>query len=295
MKNIILFVLLFSSCAAPVDANTPQVVSGRLSAQVERISPLLAWTCDGRVPARSEGVECAVEGDAVSMTGWALLYGNLGQWSAISDSIDSDGRPWRNPSRVGGNDLNSFSRDQMIGLIEGTVASGDTSVLRSVVDYIDKTGRLCPGDNRCNITGSIMELWRLALGETVTAGESQINGWATEIEAKTVPPGYQVHLIMRKIMLHAKLGKLSSSYSKAAATLKKRFPKSLFVRTVDAVANRGEFVGVAEDLAACMERWERSGTGWVGEEVERGCQTSGYGHEYVSLAKFLLQSKELTQ
>lgn len=293
MRVIAAFLLI--SCGSPTLPTMPQVVSARLQNQVARMIPELAYTCDGMAPARSQGVDCNAEGDAVSMTGWILLYGNLGSWQLILDSIDENGRPWRNPARVGGTDPNSFSRDQMFGLFEATIASGDRTGLQSVVRYLQEQGRLCQGDDRCNITGSIIELWRLVLGQEVSETERAVNGWTTEVEAATVPPGYQAHLVSRKIMLHAELGTLTSSYAKAAATLARRFPKSLFLRVTNAVANGGDFIAIADDLAACMESWQGPGNAWIGEEIERGCQTLSYGHEYVSLAKYLLQSKELMQ
>lgn len=294
MRTVWIFLLLIS-CAQAEEPTRPVVVSARLKNQIERMSPLLAYTCDSMAPARSQGVECNTEGDAVSMTGWSLLYGGLGAWQLIPDSVDENGRPWRNPDRVGGTDPNSFSRDQILGLLEATVASGDTNTLRAVVGYLQRQGRLCPGDDRCNITGSIIELWRLVLGEEVSKSERAVNGWTTELEAATVPAGYQAHLVSRKIMLHAELGTLTSSYTKSAATLVRRFPKSLFLRVTNAVANGGDFIAIADDLAACMESWQGPGNAWIGEEIERGCQTLSYGHEYVSLAKYLLQSKELMQ
>jgi len=286
--------LLIVACGKPAAPSFPVIVSERLSAQIERMTPMLAWTCNGRVPTNRQGIDCYREGDAISTTGWTLLYGKLGAWSAISDSIDESGRPWRNPDRVGRDDANSFSRDQMLGLLEGTLASGDRARLQSVVRWVQSQGRLCPGDDRCNLTGGIIELWRLVLGEKVSEAERVINGLTTEVEAMNAPAGYQVHLIARKIMLHANLGTLTTSHANAAATLRRRFPESLFVRTVDAVANGGDFALLADDLAACMERWEGPGNAWIGEEIERGCQNRSYGHEYVSLAKYLLQSKELT-
>jgi hypothetical protein len=295
MKAIAILFLSACGVLVPVKPGVPQVVSERLKTQIGRMTPTLAWTCNGMAPARSREVDCNTEGDAVSMTGWTLLYGNLGSWQLILDSIDENGRPWRNPARVGGTDPNSFSRDQMLGLLEATVSSGDRTGLQSVVRHLQAQGRLCPGDDRCNLTGSIIELWRLVLGQEVIEAERAVNGWTTEVEAATVPPGYQAHLVSRKIMLHAELGTLTSSYSKAAATLARRFPKSLFLRVTNAVANGGDFVAIADDLAACMETWQGPGNAWIGEEIERGCQTFSYGHEYVSLAKYLLQSKELMQ
>jgi hypothetical protein len=293
--RLALLPLLILACGKQAAPSVPAVVSERLSAQIERMTPLLAWTCDGRFPASRQDVDCYREGDAVSMTGWTLLYGKMGEWSAISESIDANGRPWRNPSRVGLDDANSFSRDQLLGLLEGTLASGDRARLQHVVRWVQETGRLCPGDDRCNITGSLIELWQLVLDKKVSAAERAVNGWTTEVEAMGVPAGYQTHLVARKIMLHAQLGTLTESYTRAAATLRRRFPASLFVRTVDAVANGGDFVSIADDLATCMQRWEGPGNAWIGEEIERGCQIRSYGHEYVSLAKFLLQSKELHQ
>jgi len=283
---------LLNSCGIQeTKPSIPQIVSERLQAQITRMTSLLAWTCDGAAPARRPNIECIVEGDAVSMTGWTLLYGNLGSWSLIEKSIGEDGRPWRNPKRVGGTDMNSFSRDQLLGLLEGSAAHTSDS-LKSAMRYIERTGRLCPGDDRCNLTGGVLELVKILLKTPISQAEKTVNDWTIQTEANTVPPGYQAHLVSRKIMLHAHLGTLTTGHAKAAAVLARRFPHSLFLRTAHAVANHKEFLPIAEDLATCMESWESPGNAWIGEEIERGCQKNSYGHEYVSLAKFLLQTKE---
>lgn len=291
----ILLALVLTACgslSAPKAPRLPAETSERLSAQVHRMKPLLQYTCDGRVPARRQGFDCVREGDAVSITGWSLLYGRLGEWGAIEESIDGTGRPWRNPLRVGGDDDHSFSRDQLLGLLEGTIASGNRKGLFAVMRYVHETGKLCPGDSRCNLTGSTMLLAKLTAGEEVSEAERATDEWVTLLEAKNTPAGYQAHLISRKIMLHAFLGTLTEDYSRAAAILAGRFPKSLFVRTTDAVANRKDFGRIAEDLATCMASWEAPGNAWIGEEIEHGCQKRSYGHEYVALAKFLLSDRE---
>lgn len=292
MRFFVVLALLLTACGSkPRASEMPDVISKPLIAQMHRIESRLAWTCGGGAPARSVNFPCVAEGDTVSAVGRILLDGNIGEWNIILNSIDADGRPWRNPDLVGSDDPNSFSRDQMLGLLEGSLARRDFAGLRNVMRYVQEKGNLCPGDDRCHVTASIRLLARQILGDAIGTSERAADEATLRAEALTAPQGYRAYLVARKLMLHLRTNHNSKSYAKTAALLEKRFPKMLFIRTVSKMANAGtpvQFEAIARDLTACMVTWSGPGLAWWSEEAFDGCAEKSYGHEMVALGQLLL-------
>jgi len=294
MFRLWLFFLFLCSCG-PSEVRSPvlpEVQSAALREQIARVKPLLLW-CDG-VPAfpRKHNIDgranCDV-GDGLSTLGRVALDSDGEYLSVVHAAIDSAGRPWRAPSYVGKHtDPNSFSRDQLMGVLEVTRASKNVSAINRILAYVKRTGRLCPGDSRCDITPSMQVLINQALGKDISKTERRIDEETIKLEAATVPKGYQTYLVARKLMLHIRYGTLTTQYIKAADTLKKRFPNSLFIRTVYEISHNGKFLSIADDLAACLSTWKESGLGWVGEGLEQTCPVASHGAELVSLGEFLL-------
>lgn len=284
MKRILL-TLLLSACGASVAPHTPQKDYPELRAQVERVEPLLAWTCDGMIPARRNGFPCLKEGDGVSMLGrWILDSGDVAKRAAIKASIGPDGRLWRNPERVGNDDANSASRDALMGLLE----SGDKESIKRVAAYIKDTGRLCPGDDRCDMTPSMRMLLEESLGVSHSTAEKLFDVETIHIEAMTAPANYRAYLVARKLMLKIRLKTLTVGHAKVAKELYDRFPKNPFLQAVNAAANGKSFDPVAEALTACLEKWQKPGDDWWGNAMG-GCTDKQQGHELVALGKYLLQ------
>lgn len=283
MKRLI-SALILASCGAQVASHTPQKDYPELRAQVERVEPLLAWTCDGMIPARRHDFPCIKEGDGISMLGrWILDSGDMAKRAAIKASIGPNGRLWRNPERVGNDDANSASRDALMGLIE----SGDVPSIKRVAAYIKANGRLCPGDDRCDMTPSMRMLLEESLGVGHSTAEKLFDAETIHIEAMTAPANYRAYLVARKLMLKVRLKTLTVGHAKVAKELYNRFPKNPFFMAVNAAANGKSFDPVAKALTACLSRWKAPGSDWWGNAMD-GCTDKQQGHEIVALSKFLL-------
>jgi hypothetical protein len=296
MRLLVASSALLFACASKSNPTLPQVLSTELAQEIARIEPQLLW-CFGvpaieRIDAVTGREHCDV-GDGMSTIGHAMLYGRMGSFDTISASISPDGRPWRNPGYVNNsNQANSFSRDQLIGLIEATQAVGVVEPLARVWEYFKRTGKLCPDadNNRCDMTDSVSILVRDAIGHPVTSKERAKDEIVVNTEAMTSPAGYQLYLVSRKIMLKAFTGHLTTSYAHSASVLHSRFPSNIWFDVVDRVANHGtpaEFDGIATRLVECMRAWSGPGTEWTWHTND-GCTAQAQGHELVAGGRFLL-------
>jgi hypothetical protein len=281
----ILAVLLLSGCGTKeLEPAKPKADYPELRDQVERVEPLLAWTCDGMIPARSHGFPCIKEGDGVSMLGRIIAdTGDRSKLPAVRSSIGPDGRLWRNPERVGNDGPNSASRDAFIGLLE----TRDKESIKRVMAYIKANGRLCPGDDRCDVTPSVRFLAEETLGVAHTKAEIAFDIETLWLEAETAPPTYRAYLVGRKLLAHIRLGNLNSGYARVAKRLNERFPRNPFLAYVNAVANKKSFDPIAKDLTACLAQWEGNGDAWHGNEMA-GCQKRSYGHHLIGLGYSIL-------
>jgi hypothetical protein len=284
MKYILAVLLLISCGTKELKPAKPRADYPELRAQVERVEPLLAWTCDGMIPARSQNFPCIKEGDGVSMLGRIIAdTGDRSKLPAIRASIGQDGRLWRNPERVGNDGPNSASRDAFIGLLE----TRDKDSIKRVMAYIKATGRLCPGDDRCDVTPSVRFLAEETLGVAHTKAEIAFDIETLWLEAETAPPTYRAYLVGRKLLAHIRLGNLNSGYARVAKRLNERFPRNPFLAYVNAVANKKSFDPIAKDLTACLAAWQKPGIDWWGDAMN-GCTSKQQGHELVALGKLLL-------
>jgi hypothetical protein len=276
-----LALLLLVSCGAQKEQPRTKDYPA-LRAQVERVEPLLAWTCDGMIPARKHDFPCIKEGDGTSMAGrYVADSGDRSKLPGIQRSIGPDGRLWRNPARVGIEDPESASRDQLLGVIE----SGDKESLKRVMAYIKRTGRICPGDDRCNMTASVRMLAEKSLGISHSKSEQLIDIETLWLEAETAPKSYRAYLVGRKLLLHYHFG--SKGYVRVAKRLYERFPKNPFLHAVYALHAGKSLDPVAKELTACLEKWEKPGIDWWGDAMD-GCTSKQQGHELTALGRLLL-------
>lgn len=302
LLGLILPIFVFS-CGDKADkeVSLPKLKAPSLEKQINRITPLLLW-CDGQSasPRKNnlDGRPMCDVGDAMSESGRLLLDGGTSWvpsvWDGVKASIEPSGRPWRAPSYVGKDTSNELSRDQFIGLMEGTVATGNTEPLTRVRAWIKANGnKLClnPTDGRCDMTPSMWVLSSYVLGENVTGVELAIDEAAINAEAISVPLTYQAYLVMRKIMLLMRLDRLTAAHANAAKIMFKRMPDNLFAQTVYFMSHNGketDFAVIAEKLAACMEKWEKPGREWNWNKGNVSCVPGTMGHEMVAHGRFLL-------
>jgi hypothetical protein len=291
MKRLLL-TLLLSACGSAVTPAKPTADYPELRAQVERVEPMLLW-CDGGVafPRKNNVTKqpmCDV-GDSVSTTGAVLLLGGIGDFSVINRSIEADGRPWRHPSYVKRDTNNSFSRDQLLGVLEATVATKNKAPLKRLLGYISRTGKLCPDatDGKCDYTDSVKVLAKDVMGEKVSKLDRAKDELTILAEAHVTKADYTSYLVARKLFLHYRTKTTSAGYTKAVDVLKSRFPNSLHIRTLYAVYHGKSLKSIANDLTACLAKWQKPGLDWFGNELN-GCTGREQGAELVALSKTLL-------
>jgi len=286
VKHLIPLFLLLTACGSK-DPHDPSTGSEALRAEAERVSAGLLWGCD--LPSEAGRTDCS--GDGMSMGGSVLLDGgaqNYPQvWAAMKSSVDAQGRPWRNPEQVGRCTSNCFSRDGLMGLSEGTLATGDQAPLRAVRAYWQAHGDLlCPDadDGRCHVTPSMKVIVKRVLGEKVSDLELSQDITTVTAEATTNPGNYRSYLVMRKLRLHMASGHLTPGDAHAVRILKNRFPKHLYAQYLDAAANSGNFSEVQKGLLTCLQQWKSPGKAWWGDHFS-GCPQDDMGHELVAMAR----------
>lgn len=295
--KMFLFAMLFTACACGRSKSSvlPDVSSEALEREIARIAPQLPWACG--LPVEAGRSDCS--GDGVSMGGWVGLVGDLWQWAnpmtPFEAATSDDGRPWRASDRVDRQRGDSFSRDGLLGHVEAATATGERALLGRVWAYVQRTGKLCPdaSDNRCDVTPSVSILVRDALGLNVAGVERAADFPVVNAEAVSAPAGYRASLVARKVHLKVRQGRLTAEYAHASRVLLKRFPKNLWYRLVERMANKGsneDFSAIGQELVTCMERWEQPGKEWAWHTGTEACGPA-QGHELVAVARLLVRMK----
>lgn len=282
MKYLLLPLLLLS-CGGR-DTTAALDIKSLLKKELIRVEPLLL-TCYG-TPAKARknnktGEPNCEVGDSVTDAGFATLYGRFDYKTGLYNSLSEDGRPWRNPSYRDVDLDNSFSRDQLLGIIEYTVSTKDTIPLKNIMTYVKRTGKLCPdaNDNKCDMTQSMQVLVDLALGEDINVGEDLLD-MATLAAEATGTDGYQAFLVGRKVMLHKILGR--EGYNVAANTLYHRFPNNAFFAMV-----AGDNKRASELILVCLRAFKEPGS--VVASHYPSCPAITYGHDVVSVGRWLIR------
>jgi hypothetical protein len=205
-------------------------------------------------------------------------------------SFGIDNRPYRNsehPEYSG----NSFSRDALMGILEITAATKDFSALDKLEDYTRRTGRLCTGDDRCDITPSMKLLMREARGYHPNALERAQDELTIQAEALSTPPTYRTYLVLRKLRIKLETGNVTPGYQVAVDAIVKRFPQGIFQRIIAAKyrESESELNSSADALERCMAKWDTAGSDWVGNAIDKECADKSQGAELVSLAKWIIR------
>lgn len=262
-------------------ATTPNSVGEDLRVQLEkRAGAIRSWaaTCDG-VP-----LECD-DGDGVAHAGLLCLSGEKASCEFVRRSVDASGRGWRNPSRIGRDPSDSFSRDQYFGLLMTIAATEDRDLAERHERYTDSIGgRLCPdaSDSRCDHTvvtrGLSCRVWR-AVGLSCSVQNTvatSIDSFTIALQTATVPIGYQLELNVEAVQIARAAGYEDDYIKDAAKTAYERQPANPYFRFVhlgaddevarlyleQAPATKPEFPdrwSIAKDTAGA--EWTRS-LGW---------------------------------
>jgi hypothetical protein len=155
------------------------------------------------------------QGDMVLFNGLLTYSGYMQAGPYIPASISDDGRPTRSPRLANAEpELDGFSKDMLLGILLYSVKTKDSKPLQKVMQYVKKTGCLCPksSDNRCKITPTIAYLTNkvakhLGIKERLF---TYLNGPLFSLLEWTAasfnPKGYQLHLVAVKTLIRQELG-----------------------------------------------------------------------------------------
>jgi hypothetical protein len=285
MRYIIAALLLVSCGKKSIDP--VRIEHAGLRAQIARIEPLLEWRCG--LPTEPNRTDCS--GDGISMAGRCFLdSGDTSRLPHVLASFGADNRPYRNsdhPEYSG----NSFSRDALMGILEITAATKDFAALDKLEDYVSRTGRLCPGDDRCDITPSMRLLMKEARGYKPTLVERIQDEATIQGEAVSNPPTYRTYLVIRKLRIKLETKNVTAGYHAAIDAVLKRYPSGIFQRIVGAKyrESEAELTSAADALERCMVKWDNAGDDWIGNAIDKECADAPQGHDLVSLGKFILR------
>lgn len=230
-------------------------------------------------------------GDMVLFNG-LLFYSGLSQSGVyVSKSISNDGRPTRSPRLANMEpQLDGFSKDMLLGVLLYSVKSKDPKPLQKVMQYVKKTGCLCPksSDNRCKITPTIAHLVnRVAkhLGIKERLFTYLNNPLFSLLEwgaAKFNPLGYQLHLVAVKTLIRQELGEDCSA---TIEMLNKRDTNPFFVYLSGDKVKSYELLTERVDGLPNPNRnqwsWER--------ENKEGAYKDSMGWEIVFMCNLLLK------
>jgi hypothetical protein len=178
-----------------------------------------------------------------------------------------------------------------MGILEITAATKDFAALDKLEAYVAATGRLCPGDDRCDITPSMKLLMREARGYHPNALERAQDELTIQGEAVSNPPTYRTYLVLRKLRIKLDTGNVTAGYKAALDPIVKRFPQGIFQRIIAAKyrESEAELNSAAEALEKCMAKWTSAGQDWVGNAIDKECADKSQGHEITAMAKWILR------
>jgi hypothetical protein len=264
MIKLLLAMLIVVGCGGTKAVPKPNLVHQELFNLTENIERQLYW-CEG-VPTGSRKNNITLQphcdnGDASYFFGLTILLGNIGDVNNYANFFNANGQPFRAPSYVDKSTENSFSRDQLTGMLAAATKTKNITYLLKLKNYVDRTGKLCPDavDNRCDITPNMHVLMSDTLGIPVT----KVERWATDdgmvAEAHTIPGNYRSMLLAYQLFVKIEQGKVSQANKNAAIILEDRFPKNLMFRVLNATMNKKSFDTIITDMIACMKVFKEPG------------------------------------
>lgn len=259
------------------------------------------------------GRELCNGGDSMLWSG-LLFYSwpdaKLGQ--AIRQSIAANGKPYRSPEHLKGNDNDGseFSRDMYLGFLFYCLKSKDFETCTRVHEWTKSQGyKLCSGNvGQCGLLPSVMYStyavwdkngWSIAPEFKPSNIEQGADAQAAFIEAKTAPKGYRLHLVSLKVFLMNQVGR-TGDYYLSSRELVKRQPENLWFQFVDYLtggASDAQLSTIARELSRKMEEWKYDptfNTDWYWQG-RREAAHDGLGQDFVFLACLVNGNCELTR
>jgi hypothetical protein len=157
---------------------------------------------------------------------------------SVKQSVDSNGRIWRAPSRVGIEGEDTASRDQFLGVMAYLVKTKDVELRKRIYNYLSSHSfQLCPtaSDNRCQLTPAMLGLfhfvWKSVDNSKIPlpllAGNIGDDS-ALMVSAEAAPLGYQLHLVAIQLFIRQKANAYSDKAHMASITVLRRQPQNPF-------------------------------------------------------------------
>lgn len=237
---------------------TPQELRAR-ALEFIAAAPLMPHNADSApsasFPAKRRADGTYDDGDATIFNGLLCLANIDYGCRAVAGAQGPDGRFWRSPNRVGHSEINSFSGDQMNGVLGFLAQTRNATSLIRLLDYLqgnrislplpsyqlDNGYKSCldDKDNTCLVGGAAwIVIHQLAQGMNLTDHlpadmkdpTAKFNRPPSVLvwEALLTPAGYRLHLVGIQIFLAQKLGSATSEHALAAKLLAARQPRNPF-------------------------------------------------------------------
>jgi hypothetical protein len=292
--SILLLITLAVTCSRKYEPTvippTP-VPSVSLESEIQRLQSNLLWE-DG-VPVPHLGND---KGDVIYRSSHLCMLapelcfreGENNILEFVERTIQPDGRPTRSPEWSDFHNSDSFSRDQLTGLILFKETDLLAPIyLTSVYGYYTRTGKLCSdaSDTRCSLTPAIEVLWKDALGLEVSYVKRSLANTQLWLDFQTGTDNFRLTLLATHLFIKNLQGKIEPTHLTLLESIRNRSPRNLFYRYLDSVLNKKDTSALRDDLLSCMIIQNGGGIHWAFEQSsENWCRPGLYGHELVALA-----------
>lgn len=274
--------------------------------ELERVKSQLIY-CDNMVAAdRPNGITGRLHcdtGDSILFSSLALLGDptNAGIIASIKDSFADNGRPYRSPEhRRGGDSERTFSRDMTMGIALFLTVTKDRELAEKFWTFVKgNTYHVCVVEEiGCLLTPPVLaalgDVWDYLGLKKPT--EMNFVRWIDEETlmqtAKSVDPGYQLHLVTMSLLVHELTGHTTRRYRRVIEEVVSRQPNNPWYRFLAVKMGAAPREGIADLdalIASQLTAWpEGTKTDW---SFEKGDQEEGrrdsLGHEWVFLNNML--------
>ena len=213
------------AAASPLSPQTRQALATRRE-QVRKWAPI----CANGALGLTQPPECG-QGDMLEYSGMSCAMGDRARCNDVKRSQGPDGRWWRNPSAVGHEDVDAFSRDMLMGVLDYVLVTGDKAAFERFLDYVHAHGnKMCPkaSDNRCHLVpdtwglvGFVMKKLGIHRPWLIVVAEATVDA-SLFVTANTAPLGYMLELVAHNIITRRLIGQNSGAMREAARRMAKR-------------------------------------------------------------------------
>lgn len=298
LTSITCLAIALGSIEAHAFGRKPASISGTTRNElIARRKAIREWATRCQNQQFSSNENGCDQGDLALFAGISCLAGETSLCNDVALSQGKNGRWWRGPSRVDNDEINSFSRDQSMGVLAYLIATRNRSRAEAWMNWLQSnSGFLCTKstDDRCLIMpgnwGLFARVWN-ALGLEPTGPMTTWSAYSEIIlfiEAMTAPLDFPLHLVAVHLWLLKSMGYSHPLLSLIADQIKRRDAANPFFRFLSE--------GPSEDLGRlalelCPEQptGRRADWAWQRPSSSQPWRVSN-GHDCVFLLNLLLKN-----